>query len=143
MKFNISAKKIELTGELKQKLEDKIHKELHNHINDESAWADLKVSDLNGSFRKGNDKRVRLIVKLPGKTVVKIEETADNVDAAIEMVKDRIARSLNKVRERKRDAIRRISKEKLNALWETGLEVGRWSGKVTRRTLSHFSKKKK
>ncbi len=144
MKFNLSAKNVNLTAELKQKIETKIKKQIKNYTGNDSTWIDVKLIDIFGGPQKeGKDKRCSVTIKLPQKTTIRIEETSDNIEGAIELAKDRIEKALLKYKEKKIDKRRRFSKETIRDFFSRGFKYSMIPAQATGKAFVKIFRRKR
>lgn len=143
MKFTIKAKNIKLSEAQKLKITDKITKNIKQYIpNNESIWVDVTLIDIFGGPRKqGADQKCSLTIQVPGKTVIKIEETAENIETAVELAKDRMEKALSKYNDKKKSEKRRFSKEALRGMLSYGIDVSMWPARATKKAFNKFFKR--
>ncbi|MCE9628826.1 MAG: ribosome-associated translation inhibitor RaiA [Candidatus Vogelbacteria bacterium] len=96
MRLNIKATGMELTGALRQYVENKVgYLEKFVNPNDASAIAEVEISKVSNHHKSGDIFRAEINLTRAGTKLVREEVTDEDMYAAIDMVKDALIETLS------------------------------------------------
>jgi ribosomal subunit interface protein len=105
MRIEIQARKLSLPGRLRRQTERRIRAAL-TRFDERIMRVSLWLSDVNGP-RGGSDKNCQVQIVMPGKPDVVIDETRDNLYAAINRALERAGQTVVRRLDRKRRRVKR------------------------------------
>lgn len=105
MRIEIQARKFSLTHALHSYAEQRVRSGL-TRFDERIMKVSLWLSDVNGP-KGGNDKNCQVQIVIPGKPDVVVEETRDNLYAAINRAVERAGQSLVRKLDRQRRLVKR------------------------------------
>ncbi len=106
MRLQIKAKNFELTPALTQFVEEKmggLEKFLGRWDKDDAVVLDVEVSRTTNHHNKGDVFYAEANLQLPGNPLLRIEETNEDMHAAIDRVKDRLKKDLLRLKDKLAD----------------------------------------
>lgn len=110
MKVKIKATQIELTGSIKQYIEEKMDM-IDKYLGEiQVINCDFEIEKTKSNQNKGMIFRAEVNVEVPG-DFLRIEKTSDDLYKAIDKVKDHLPRSIKRYKEKKRDKKRQTLKQ--------------------------------
>ena len=111
MKLNIRGEKIKVTGAIKEYIEDKIGR-LNRYFESDDVSCNIKI-------RVKNDEQTIEVTIPTSKFVIRAEQSAEDLYAAIDLVTDKLERQISKNKAKLNDKYKHIPNFEMNLSFDT------------------------